>query len=98
MAYSGELTQPSFYKSGVLVLGAVVFLVNLQIALQSNIFDYFGVFLLSGSVLIYFFIYYIMNLEVYKSDDLLGTFSHAMGDPITYFGFIFCGGSLCLMD
>jgi len=56
--------------------------------MQSNIFDWIGSLLLFFSVILYFFSLYLFNLAGYKSDDLLGTFKYAMGDPCTYLGLL----------
>jgi phospholipid-transporting ATPase len=86
--YSIELNESSFFKSGGVVLGAVVLIVNFQIVMQSNIFDWIGSLLLFLSVILYFFSLYLFNLHAYDSDDLLGTFKYAMGDPFTYLGLL----------
>ena len=54
--------------------------------------------LLSLSVLLFFAIFWIMNLEWYKSEFLYGTFSHAMKDPLTYLGLLMLLGLVYLCE
>ena len=73
--YQMELDFTNYWSSGATVLLAVVMVVNLMVIAQMNIFDFVGVALPLLSILVYFFVYWFMNLKFYKSDTLLGTFS-----------------------
>lgn len=66
--------------------------------MQSNNFDGFFTFLLFGSVLLYFIFFAVMSLPFYRSDDLLGTYGHAMGDGNTYLGIVLLIGFLYLCE
>jgi len=52
--------------------------VNLMVIAQMNKYHLIGMSLPILSILVYFLIYYLMNLEFYKSDALYGTFSAEM--------------------
>jgi len=54
--------------------------------MQSHNYDAVQPVLLGLSVLLYFAIFALMNMAWYKSEFLFGTFSKAMGDPLTYMG------------
>jgi hypothetical protein len=86
--YVVDLENPSLYKSGAIVLGAVVMTVNIQIFYQSHIYDGIFIFTLVTSVALYFGFWEVMNLPFYKNELLLGTFTHAMGDGVTYMGLL----------
>lgn len=73
--YQMELNFTNYWSSGATVLLAVVMVVNLMVIAQMNIFDIVGVALPLLSIAVYFLVYWFMNLEFYKSDSLVGTFS-----------------------
>ena len=73
--YQMELDFTNFWSSGATVLLGVVMVVNLLIIAQMHIFDVVGVALPLLSILVYFFVFWFMNLKFYKSDSLYGTFS-----------------------
>lgn len=59
-----------------------------------NKYHFIGLALPILSILVYFLIYFLMNLEFYKSDSLYGTFSQEMTSPLTYLGLFLIGGTL----
>jgi hypothetical protein len=61
---------------------------------QMNKYHFIGLTLPILSILVYFLIYFLMNLEFYKSDSLYGTFSPEMTSPLTYLGLFLIGGTL----
>jgi hypothetical protein len=89
-----ELDMPNYWGSGQVVLGAVVMVVNLMVIAQMNKYHLVGVALPLLSIVVYFAIFYVMNLEFYASDALYGTFVPAMGQPLTYLGLFLVGGTL----
>lgn len=92
--YQMELDFTNFWSSGATVLLGVVMVVNLLIIAQMHIFDVVGVALPLLSILVYFFVFWFMNLKFYKSDSLYGTFSMQMHEPLTWLGFLLIIGSL----
>ena len=76
------------------MLGAVVMVVNLMVIAQMNKYDIVGLVLPILSILVYFLIYFIMNLKLYNSDSLYGTFVPEMTAPLTYLGLFLIGGTL----
>ena len=89
-----ELDIPNYWGSGQVVLGAVIMVVNLMVIAQMNKYHLIGIILPLLSILVYFLIFYLMNLKLYKSDTLYGTFSYEMSEPLTYLGFFLVGGVL----
>jgi phospholipid-transporting ATPase len=84
--YCVDWETSSIYKSGGIVLGAVVLIVNIQIYYQSHVFDGIFVFVLAASVALYFGVWAFMSLDFYGNDFLMGTYAPAMNEPITYLG------------
>jgi hypothetical protein len=89
-----ELDIPNYWGSGQVVLGAVIMVVNLMVIAQMNKYHLIGIILPLLSILVYFLIFYLMNLKLYKSDTLYGTFSYEMSEPLTYLGLFLVGGVL----
>ncbi len=68
--------------------------VNLMIIAQMNKYHLIGMILPLLSILVYFLIYFLMNLKFYNSDVLYGTFIPEMSAPLTYLGLFLVGGTL----
>lgn len=86
--YVIEWESSSIYKSGSVVLGAVVMIVNIQVFYQSHVFDGIFVFVLIASIGLYFAFWAVMSMDFYKSDFLMGTYAPAMDEPVTYLGLL----------
>jgi hypothetical protein len=69
-----ELDFANFWGSGGIVLLGVVMCVNLMVISRMNIYDAVGLALPLLSIGSFFFIFWFMNLEFYKSDSLLAIF------------------------
>jgi hypothetical protein len=63
-----------------------------------NIFDVIGVALPLLSIAVYFFVFWGMNLEFYKSDGLIGIFSRTMSEPQVWLGLLAIAGSVIFTE
>lgn len=72
----------------------MVMVVNFMIIAQMNKYHLIGIILPLLSIIVYFLIFFLMNLKVYNSDALYGTFLPEMTAPLTYLGLFLVGGTL----
>lgn len=77
---------------------SVVLCVNFMVIAQMNIFDVVGVALPLLSIAVYFFVFWGMNLEFYKSDGLIGIFSRTMSEPQVWLGLLAIAGSVIFTE
>jgi len=63
-----------------------------------NIFDVVGLALPLLSIAVYFFIFWFMNLQFYKSDGLIGTFTNTMRQPQVWLGLLAIAGSVIFTE
>ncbi len=63
---------------------------NLKIMEQFNNYNFIGVNLVILSILTYFLIFYVENLEFLDIEQVIGIFAKTMSHPITYFILLFC--------
>ena len=72
-------------------------MVNIQLFNAFHVHDFWGDFLIFGSIGVYFLVLFIENKsQIFP--DLFGSFDHVMKYPLTYIALFFCAFTIYTMD
>lgn len=86
----------SYLTDGQFVYMCVVTLVNLKILTNSNTQSFWSVFFSLLSILIFVFQFWLLNL--WPADDVYQVWVSVFTHPLFFFGLLFVGGAMLLVD